>query len=137
MNTRQHNEVKEVYIDPIRVLVVDDEPIIRDLLKAMLISMKAKVDVATNGVEAQRKILAGSYQLVITDINMPEMDGIALLDWLRKKKPDIETMVMTGIDISDEMMEAIGKSSLECFVKPPEPMIIRNAVLHCQKKYCM
>ncbi len=134
MKERAQNASEDVDIAPIRVLVVDDEPIIRDLLRAMLANMKAEVDVAENGAVAQEMILSGSYELVITDINMPEMDGITLLKWLRRKNPSIETVVMTGYDITDEMLETIGKSAVECFVKPPEPKKIRKAIQHCRKK---
>jgi DNA-binding NtrC family response regulator len=134
MNQRLQNVPESFDTEAIRVLVVDDEPIIRDLLRAMLVNMKAEVDVAENGVEAQRKILSGSYELVITDINMPEMDGITLLRWLKKKKPAIETVVMTGYDITEEMLETIGKSAMEFFNKPPEPKKIRITIQHCRER---
>jgi len=121
-------------VDPISVLVVDDEPIIRNLLRAMLVNMKAEVDVAENGVEAQRKIVLGAYDLVITDINMPEMDGLTLIKWLEKTKPHIEAVVMTGYEITDEMLETIGKSAMEYFIKPPEPTKIRIAIQHCRER---
>ena len=54
---------------------------------------------AENGLQAQRKILAGNYDLVITDINMPEMNGLELL--LKKHRPQIEGIVMTGYEITD------------------------------------
>jgi two-component system, NtrC family, response regulator AtoC len=120
--------------DPLHVLVVDDEPIIRELLQAMLCNMQVSVTVAGNGVEAQRKILSGSYQLVITDINMPEMDGIALLRWLKKKKPDIDIVVMTGYDLTRDMLKTIGDTAMECFVKPLEPVKVHAAVQHCRAR---
>ena len=121
-------------IDPLQVLVVDDEPIIRELLQAMLCNMQVSVTLAGNGVEAQRKILSGSYQLVITDINMPEMDGIALLRWLKIKKPDIDIVVMTGYDLTRDMLKTIGDTAMECFVKPLEPMKVHAAVQHCRAR---
>lgn len=121
-------------IDPLHVLVVDDEPIIRELLQAMLCNMHVSVTLAGNGVEAQRKILSGSYQLVITDINMPEMDGIALLRWLKIKKPDIDIVVMTGYDLTRDMLKTIGDTAMECFVKPLEPVKVHAAVQHCRAR---
>jgi DNA-binding NtrC family response regulator len=120
--------------DHMNVLVVDDEPIIRDLLRAMLGNMGVSAGVAENGIEAQRKILTGSYQMVITDINMPEMDGITFLRWLKKSKPDIEILVMTGLDITEEMLKTIGDTAAEYFIKPPEKVRIRAAIEVCRKK---
>jgi CheY-like chemotaxis protein len=117
-----------------RVLVVDDEPIIRGLLKAMLGNLGVSTEVAENGIEAQERILSGSYQLVITDINMPEMDGITFIKWLKKHKPEVEIVVMTGYDLTRDMLTTIGDSAMECFVKPLEPMKVHAAVQHCRAK---
>jgi two-component system, NtrC family, response regulator AtoC len=116
------------------VLVVDDEPIIRELLQAMLGNMKVSVEIAENGIQAQHKILSGSYHLVITDINMPEMDGITFLRWLKKKQPDIDIVVMTGYDLTEEMLQVIGDKAIDYFVKPPEREKVFNAVQYCREK---
>jgi DNA-binding NtrC family response regulator len=115
-------------------LVVDDEPIIRELLQAMLGNMKVSVEIAENGIQAQHKILSGSYQLVITDINMPEMDGITFLRWLKKNQPDIDIIVMTGYDLTEEMLQVIGDKAIDYFIKPPERMKVFNAVQYCREK---
>ena len=84
------------------VLVVDDEYLIRHVTAKVLKNQGISVDLAANGLEAQGKILAGHhYDLVITDINMPEMDGLELLLWLKKHRPLIDGIVMTGYDVSD------------------------------------
>jgi CheY-like chemotaxis protein len=116
------------------VLVVDDEPIIRELLQAMLGNMKVSVEIAENGIQAQQKILSGSYQLVITDINMPEMDGITFLRWLKKKQPDIDIVVMTGYDLTEDMLQVIGGKAMDCFIKPLEQVKVFNAVQYCREK---
>jgi CheY-like chemotaxis protein len=121
-------------IDSIHVLVVDDEPIICDLLQVILGNMQVSVDVAENGVEAQKRILAGSYQLVITDINMPEMDGITLLRWLHQRNPDIDIVVMTGYTLTDEMLKIVGDTAMACFVKPLEPVKIQAAIQCCRER---
>jgi CheY-like chemotaxis protein len=130
------NTIDSPEADPdfMRVLVVDDEPIIRDLLKAMLGNMGVSVEVAENGVEAQRKILLDSYQMVITDINMPEMDGITFLRWLKNRKPDVEIVVMTGFDLTEEMLKTIGDTAMRYFVKPLEKVKIWSAIQLCREK---
>jgi len=121
-------------IDFIHVLVVDDEPIMRELLQAMIGNMQVSVDVAENGVEAQQRILSGLYQLVITDINMPEMDGITLLRWLHQRNPDIDIVVMTGYTLTEEMLKTIGDNAMAYFVKPLEPVKIQAAVKCCRER---
>jgi CheY-like chemotaxis protein len=134
MKERSNDKTGTDDIDSIHVLVVDDEPIICDLLQAMLGSMQVSVEVAENGIEAQRKVLSCSYQLVITDINMPEMDGITLLRWLNQRKPDIEVIVMTGYALTEEMLKTIGDTATAYFVKPLEPVKIRAVVQHCRER---
>jgi len=97
-------------------------------------SMQVSVDVAENGVEAQQRILSGSYQLVITDINMPEMDGITLLRWLHQRNPDIDIVVMTGYTLTEEMLKTIGDNAMAYFVKPLEPVKIQAAVKCCRER---
>jgi CheY-like chemotaxis protein len=134
MRSAKAADLRVADVDSICVLVVDDEPIIRDLLRAMLGNLGVATEVAENGVEAQKRILSGSYQLVITDINMPEMDGITFIKWLRKRKPEVEIVVMTGYDITEDMVKTIGDTATACFVKPPEQVKVRDMIELCREK---
>jgi len=120
--------------DAMSVLIVDDEPIVRDLLRAMIGNLGVSAEVAENGAEAQKMILSGSYQMVITDINMPVMDGITFIRWLKKREPEVEIVVMTGYDMTDDMMETIADNATSCLVKPPEQVKIRDMIRLCREK---
>lgn len=112
---------KTVDIDkktPFHVLVVDDDSLIRYILLKALKKLEVTVDVAENGLLAQRKILAGNYDLVITDINMPEMNGLELLLWLKKHRPHIEGIVMTGYEISDAYCCELAEYVKDYLAKP-------------------
>src|SRR5690606_11853600 len=61
------------------VLVVDDEEGVREVLRDVLEQLGCRVDEAANGVEAFSKVQKRAYNLVLTDLKMPEMDGITLL----------------------------------------------------------
>jgi two-component system sensor histidine kinase and response regulator WspE len=68
-----------------RLLIVDDSPVALDLQARLASSRGYQVDRAVNGMEAWTLIREGNYQLLVTDVEMPEMDGIALIQTLRKE----------------------------------------------------
>lgn len=74
-----------------RVLVVDDEPGIVRLLQANLERLGLTVETAENGVEALSKVMAAYPDLLITDIMMPEMDGLELVEHVRRH-PDLRDL---------------------------------------------
>ena len=104
------------------VLLVDDEYLIRSIVPKALTALGIRVDVAENGRQAQEKILSGSYDLVITDINMPEMNGLELLLWLKKHRPHIEGILMSGYDTTNRpFWEQLGGTTE--FLSKPFPMV--------------
>ena len=80
------------------VLVVDDDQVSHQILRILLRREDHDVFSATNGLEAIESIQDQDVDLVITDINMPEMDGLEFLSWLRKDKKfhDIPVIVLTA-----------------------------------------
>ena len=82
------------------ILVVDDEPVIRDLLRRMLGREGHRVLVATSGPAAVERILGygGPLDLVLTDVMMPEMNGLELAEQLRRLRPEVPVLFMSGYD---------------------------------------
>jgi CheY-like chemotaxis protein len=79
------------------ILVVDDEPLIRFLLTASLSRLQHHVTQAQNGVEALQCLEhQGSFDLVITDLRMPQLDGVELLMILRYAYPALPLMVLSA-----------------------------------------
>jgi len=72
-----------------RILVVDDEQGIRDLLKSELTRLGHSIETAVNGEEAVEKLHAEKFDVVITDIKMPKSDGIEVLANVKKISPEI------------------------------------------------
>ena len=68
-----------------RILIVDDSPVALDLQSRLVVSRGYQVDRAVHGLEAWKAVRDGDYQLLVTDVEMPEMDGIALIQTLRKE----------------------------------------------------
>lgn len=80
-----------------RVLVIDDEPAIRALLTDLFAAFfEADVDAAGGGAAGLALFSKGRYDLVLTDLRMPDMDGWELIDTLQRSKPDIRVIMLTG-----------------------------------------
>jgi two-component system, chemotaxis family, sensor histidine kinase and response regulator WspE len=76
---------RQVGVQGQRILIADDSPVALDLQARLISSRGYQVDRVVNGLEAWKAIREGSYQLLVTDVEMPEMDGIALIQSLRKE----------------------------------------------------
>ena len=72
-----------------KVLVVDDDKVLQGSVKEALEYHHFFVDVADNGRQALNKVTSGKYDLVVMDVNMPEMDGIEALEQIKKFNPSI------------------------------------------------
>jgi two-component system chemotaxis response regulator CheY len=75
-----------------RILVVDDASLVRRFYRDALERAGFEVDEALNGVEALEKVLGESYDLVIVDVNMPQMDGITFLRTLRRQSAAVSSL---------------------------------------------
>jgi DNA-binding NtrC family response regulator len=71
------------------ILVVDDEPLIAGLIADALTTEGYEVDMAANGREALEKIAAQSFDLIVSDLRMPEVDGVALYHELERRRPNL------------------------------------------------
>ncbi|MGH9957365.1 MAG: response regulator, partial [Pyrinomonadaceae bacterium] len=78
------------------ILVVDDEPAVRETLADMLETMNHKVELARSGHEAVQKLDAADFDLVFTDLAMPEMDGWETAREIRKRQPEMYIVLVTG-----------------------------------------
>ena len=78
------------------ILVIDDENLIRTLLRGYLESKGFSVGVAQNGKQALELFEKQTADLIITDVFMPEKDGLEVVMALRKKRPDIPIVVVSG-----------------------------------------
>ena len=88
----------ETYVP--KILVVDDEKVIRDITQAFLTLNGYAVDTAENGKEAFEKMLSIHYDVVITDLQMPLMGGMELLERISQIKADTVTILLTGSPVN-------------------------------------
>ena len=93
-----------------RVLWVDDEKVIRDIGKNLLEALKHSADVAASGEEALSLLRNNQYDLMITDVGMPNMSGWQLAERIKGNYPEMKVAVVTGWggDVSNEEKEKYG-----------------------------
>jgi heterodisulfide reductase subunit A len=110
-----------------RILVVDDELIVRDSLKEWLDEEDFYVDVAESGSVALEKLSKASFNLMLTDIKMPGMDGIELLKKAKEHFPDLCVLMMTAFATVETAVEAMKMGAEDYLMKPfdPERMIMK------------
>jgi len=102
------------------ILLVDDKKDILDTMGEILeICHNHKVQGAASGKEALKWIRKKKYDLVITDLALPVMNGLELITKIRKIRPKINIVVLTGIHSNDELREKLTKLGVQqVFVKP-------------------
>ncbi|PIU19867.1 MAG: response regulator, partial [Elusimicrobia bacterium CG08_land_8_20_14_0_20_59_10] len=103
---------------PAKILVVDDEPGIRDMLSYELSSHNYRVVTAVNGEDALEKIRKEKFQLVISDVKMPRMDGIVMLEAIKKIAPDVEVIMSTGFGTIETAVSTMKKGAYDFIRKP-------------------
>jgi len=102
-----------------RILVVDDEKGIRDFLfKALPRMGRFSVELAGSAEEALKKIEQGNFDLVLTDLKMPNTDGLKLVDEITKSKPEVLTVLMSGYGTIDSVLEAMKRGASDYLTKP-------------------
>jgi CheY-like chemotaxis protein len=89
-----------------RILLVDDEPLVRKLISLYLVAAGYVVRTAVDGLDAIGKLRAGPMDLIISDLNMPRMSGAELLKVVRRRFLQIPVIVISG-DTADEMPEGV------------------------------
>ncbi|MGL1934305.1 MAG: response regulator [Fibrobacterales bacterium] len=101
-----------------RLLIVDDEQEICEMLSRNFKLLGHAVETANNGVEALRLMNEKQFDVVISDIIMPEMNGVALLKEIRNKYPMLRVIMMSGYVTLDNALECM-KNQAETFIFKP------------------
>ncbi|MBV6440049.1 MAG: sigma-54-dependent Fis family transcriptional regulator [Haliscomenobacteraceae bacterium CHB4] len=115
-----------------KILIVDDEMPIRRTLRDILEFEGYDVDEATDGLECVSKVQKEKYDVVITDIKMPKMDGIEALERLQILSPETPVIMVSGHGTIDTAVEAVKKGAFDFISKPPDLnrmlITVRNAI---------
>jgi CheY-like chemotaxis protein len=101
-----------------RVLVVDDEATIRDLLSKTLALAEYEVDLAPDGRTALERLRMIPYDLLITDLKMPGVDGLSVIREARRLKADLPVIIITGFSNEASAIEAVNLGVSGYLTKP-------------------
>ena len=110
------------------ILVVDDDPAIHALLQAVLASPDWQVEAAQDGQEALSRVRVKDYDLVLTDVRMPGMDGLELLRTIHEERPATRVLVMTADNTPDNVLSSLRRSAFAYFSKPFSSNLVRDLV---------
>ncbi len=115
-----------------KILIIDDEESIRNVLRDILEMEDYEVDEAKDGINALSKVKKADFDAVICDIKMPKMDGMEVLERIQILRPDIPVIMISGHGDIDTAVETVKKGAFDYISKPPDLnrllITIRNAL---------
>lgn len=103
------------------ILVVEDKDSLRRMLADALVAKGHEVEVARNGNSAIEKTKETRYDLVLTDLRLPEMDGLQVLEAVKEHDPETQVIVMTAYGTVETAVEAMRKGAYDFLTKPFDP----------------
>ncbi|MDT8440510.1 MAG: sigma-54 dependent transcriptional regulator [Desulfuromonadales bacterium] len=117
-----------------RIMLVDNEEGLCRMMEAVLTDQGYLVKAYTKPVQAVADFIAGDFDLVVTDIKMPEMDGLEVLQHIRKRDPEIPVIMITAYATVEMSIQALRRGAYDMLTKPFEPdellYRVKNALQH-------
>jgi len=101
-----------------RILAVDDEAVILDSFRKILVLAGFSVDTVESGPEALMLVRQNDYDFVFTDLKMPEMDGVEVVKSVKHLRPDVDVAVITGFGTIETAVETISHGAVDYVQKP-------------------
>jgi CheY-like chemotaxis protein len=103
---------------PKRILLADDNKAVQDLVSELLEFLGYEVALAINGIEALAVFLASTFDLVLTDLEMPVMDGLSLAGHIKERSPSTPVILLTGAD-SETVRKKVEKGPFDSVIFKP------------------
>lgn len=110
------------------ILIVDDEPLLCEIVGEALTPLFSKVCIAHNGTQALEIMAKETVDIVLTDYNMPEMNGLDLIDRIKAASPLVPVIMITGSSQDPMVLEAIKKGAFDIITKPFAEEVLINRV---------
>jgi signal transduction histidine kinase len=117
-----------------KVLLIEDEPEVRESYIDMLNLLGYDVEPAENGMDGLNKLDKNNYDIVITDLNMPVMNGLETLRRIKKKELDTEVIVVTGFATIENAIGAMKQGAFDYITKPVSIEHVKIVLNKCLQK---
>lgn len=117
-----------------RILVVDDEITVCKSIRQAILSEEVEVDTALSGEEALKKDEGSSFDVVITDLMMPGISGLELLERLKARRQAVNVIMVTGYPTIKTAVQAVKLGAFDYLPKPFTPAELRSLVSRAQRK---
>lgn len=111
-----------------KILIVDDDKYILEALRNILTEQKYSVVTCSNGQEAIDQISKDQVDIVLTDIKMPEISGLELLEYIHEKNTRLPVILMTAYADVDVAVDAVKKGAFDFIIKPYHPDYLLHAI---------
>ena len=113
---------------PQKVLVIDDEPDIRELLNLTLSRMGLEVTTAEDLAEARRELQVGGFDFCLTDMRLPDGNGLDLVEEISERHPNLPTAVITAHGKIEDAVHALKMGAFDFVSKPVDLAVLRKLV---------
>lgn len=124
-------------MDNIRILVIDDEKVIREGVERALSKRGYEIAKAEDGNRGLELLKEQAFDIVLTDLMMPGLDGFAVLDWIKENQPHVQVIVITGFATVTKAVTAMKQGAFDFVGKPFTPDYIRVVVDRAVDKLAM
>ena len=118
---------------PIRLVIIDDEPIVGKRLKQVFSKMGFDVEIFTNSLAAVQFMEKNPFDIVVTDFKMEELDGMEVLREAKRINPGARVIIITGYASPETAKEAFKNGVFDFMVKPFRLEELKEAVLRAAK----
>lgn len=120
-----------------KALVIDDEQVVLDSVKKILAEENFEVDVTLSGEMGIKMAIENPYDIVLTDIRMPEVDGLIVLRDIKRQKPALPVSIITGYGSVRSAVQAMKLGAADYIEKPfsPDELVrsVKKAIAHSQE----
>lgn len=117
-----------------RILVIDDEESIRSTLEEFLVLANYRVETAASGKEGLDRLGRDTFDLVLTDLRLPDIDGLEVIKWLRETQPALPVLVMTGHATVESTIRALRLGAYDYLQKPFRLDEIERTIENCLER---
>src|SRR5438876_6622229 len=111
-----------------QVLIVDDDPVTADMIQQALEKENYELTVVNSGNAAIRKGRERKFHLILTDLRMPDIDGLEVLSFFRKEQSEAIVVLMTAFGSSSSAIESIQQGAYDYISKPFQIDELRNVI---------